>query len=186
MRHFPVSPPPVKPAVKPSGCLPALDVSKSNTLVFSGSAGAADCARLCAALVLGPLLAALFERHHKRIYHYCQRMTGNQTTSQDLVQDVFMRILKYRKTFRGDSRFLPWLYRMAHNACIDHFRKSSRDPLLPDELPEVTSSEPSASSRRPTEQSRPVWHQQHELPLLRDRPGPRGDAPGRVSSPSVE
>jgi RNA polymerase sigma-70 factor (ECF subfamily) len=92
-------------------------------------------------------LAALFERHHKRIYHYCQRMTGNQTTSQDLVQDVFMRILKYRKTFRGDSRFLPWLYRMAHNACIDHFRKSSRDPLLPDELPEVTSGEPSASDR---------------------------------------
>lgn len=92
-------------------------------------------------------LAGLFERHHQRIYHYCQRMTGSPTTSQDLVQEVFMRILKYRKTFRGDSRFLPWMYRMAHNACIDHFRRSARDPLLPDQLPEPAVDEPSAVDR---------------------------------------
>jgi len=92
-------------------------------------------------------LAALFERHHKRIYHFCHRMTRNQTTSQDLVQEVFMRVLKYRKTFRTDSRFLPWMYRMAHNACIDHFRRSARDPLLPDQLPEPTDNEPSAADR---------------------------------------
>ena len=58
-----------------------------------------------------------------------------------------MRTLKYRKTFRADSRFLPWLYRMAHNACVDHFRRSARDPLLPDELPEPTSGDPSAVER---------------------------------------
>ena len=73
-------------------------------------------------------LAELFERHHVRIYHFCYRMTGNEATSQDLVQEVFMRVLKYRETFRDDSSFLPWLYRMARNASIDHFRRSGRAP----------------------------------------------------------
>ena len=90
-------------------------------------------------------LATLFERHHGKIYHFCYRMTGNQATSQDLVQDVFMRALKYRKTFREDSKFTPWLYRMARNACIDQFRKSGREPLLPGEMPEPASTEPSAA-----------------------------------------
>ncbi len=90
------------------------------------------------------LLAELFERHHKRIYHFCYRMIGNQATSQDMVQDVFMRILKYRETFRADSNFVPWMYRMARNACIDHFRKSGRSPIATDELPDVPSDGPSA------------------------------------------
>ena len=92
-------------------------------------------------------LATLFECYHTKIYHFCYRMTGNAATSQDLVQEVFMRVLKYRETFREDSLFKPWLYRMARNACIDHFRKSGRDPLLPDELPEVASGERSAAER---------------------------------------
>ena len=92
-------------------------------------------------------LALLFERHHPRIFHFCNRMTGNRAVSEDLVQEVFMRVLKYRETFRGDSAFLPWLYRMAHNACIDHFRRSGREPLPQDELPEPESGAPSAADR---------------------------------------
>ncbi len=92
-------------------------------------------------------LGELFERHHAKIYHFCYRMTGNEATSQDLVQEVFMRTLKYRKSFRGDSRFRPWLYRMARNACIDHFRRDGRGPRLLDELPDTPSGEPSVSDR---------------------------------------
>lgn len=92
-------------------------------------------------------LAELFERHHARIYHFCYRMTGNEATSQDLVQEVFMRILKYRGTFREDSSFLPWMYRMARNACIDHFRRRGRAPIATDELPDVPSEGRSAAER---------------------------------------
>lgn len=92
-------------------------------------------------------LGELFERHHTKIYHFCHRMTGNDATSQDLVQEVFMRVLKYRATFREDSSFRPWLYRTARNACIDHFRRRKRDPLPTDDLPEPASDGPSVAER---------------------------------------
>lgn len=72
-------------------------------------------------------LGELFERHHARLYRFCLRMTANPALSEDLVQDVFARMLRYRRTFRPNSRFLPWMYRMARNVTHDHFRRSSRE-----------------------------------------------------------
>jgi len=72
-------------------------------------------------------LGILFERHHGRLYNYCLRLTGDPETSRDLVQEVFFRILKYRGTYREGGTFLPWFYRMARNACYDHFRSSGRE-----------------------------------------------------------
>ena len=60
-------------------------------------------------------LQILFERHHRTLYEFFYRMTGDRAVSEDLVQDVFSRILQYRDTFRDDSRFNSWLYRMARN-----------------------------------------------------------------------
>jgi RNA polymerase sigma-70 factor (ECF subfamily) len=68
-------------------------------------------------------LGSLFERHHASLFQFFCRMTGNRTTAEDLVQDVFFRILKYRKTFRDDSRFTAWMFHVARNARVDHFRK---------------------------------------------------------------
>ena len=75
-------------------------------------------------------MGPLFERHHERIYNFCHRMTGSQAASEDLVQEAFMRALKYRQTFRGDADFLPWLYRLARNVCNDYFQKDQRFPML--------------------------------------------------------
>jgi RNA polymerase sigma factor (sigma-70 family) len=86
----------------------------------------------------------LFERHHARIYNFCHRMTGSQAASEDLVQEAFMRALKYRQSFRGDADFLPWLYRLARNVCNDYFQKNQRFPLTDEELPEAASADPSA------------------------------------------
>src|SRR5512145_521458 len=73
-------------------------------------------------------LGELFERHHAALYRFCLRMTGNRGTSEDLVQDVFMRMLKHRDSFRPETGFLPWMYRIARNACVDHLRRLSRAP----------------------------------------------------------
>jgi RNA polymerase sigma-70 factor, ECF subfamily len=73
-------------------------------------------------------LAVLFERHHARLYRFCLRMTGDRHASEDLVQDAFMRMLKYRNTFRPETPFLPWMFRIARNACVDHLRRSSVEP----------------------------------------------------------
>jgi RNA polymerase sigma-70 factor (ECF subfamily) len=85
-------------------------------------------------------LATLFERHHARIYRFCLRLTGDRQAAEDLVQDVFMRMLKYRESFRGEMAFEPWMFGIARNACLNHLRRSKLAALenrelgdLPDE-----------------------------------------------------
>jgi RNA polymerase sigma-70 factor (ECF subfamily) len=72
-------------------------------------------------------LATLFERHHARVYRYCLRMTGQRATAEDLVQDVFMKMLKYKATFKEDSELVPWMFGIARNACLGHLRKAAVD-----------------------------------------------------------
>jgi RNA polymerase sigma-70 factor (ECF subfamily) len=71
-------------------------------------------------------LGELFERHHAALYRFCLRMCGNRAESEDLVQDVFMKMLKHRESFKADAGFLPWMYRIAHNVAVDYLRRSSR------------------------------------------------------------
>jgi RNA polymerase sigma factor (sigma-70 family) len=67
-------------------------------------------------------LGLLFERHHARLFDFLARMTGNAAAAEDLVQDVFVRVLKYRATWRDEGRFESWLYRIARNARTDYFK----------------------------------------------------------------
>ena len=68
-------------------------------------------------------LAPLFDRHHAALLNFYLRTTGNRASSEDLVQDVFVRILKYRRTYRPGSRFLTWMYHIARHARVDYLRK---------------------------------------------------------------
>lgn len=68
-------------------------------------------------------LGPLFEKHHRMLYHHFLVQTGDKALSEDLVQEVFFRILKYRRTYRGDSKFTTWLFSIAHNVQMDNYRK---------------------------------------------------------------
>jgi RNA polymerase sigma factor (sigma-70 family) len=68
-------------------------------------------------------LAPLFDRHHAALLNFYLRTTGNRASSEDIVQDVFVRILKYRRTYRPGSRFLTWMYHIARHARVDYLRK---------------------------------------------------------------
>jgi RNA polymerase sigma factor (sigma-70 family) len=68
-------------------------------------------------------LGSLFERHHLAVFDFLARMTGSRAVAEDLVQDVFERILKYRATYRGDAPFAAWLFRIARNARADYYRR---------------------------------------------------------------
>lgn len=84
-------------------------------------------------------LGLLFERHKTALFGYFYRITGRPEISEDLVQNVFLRILKYRSQFSGDGRFATWMYHVAHNVCADHFKKTgTRGTLgnLPGATPE--------------------------------------------------
>jgi RNA polymerase sigma factor (sigma-70 family) len=71
-------------------------------------------------------LGLIFERHNKQMYGYFMNLTGKPDISEDLVQNVFMRILKYRTNYRGDGNFNIWIYRIAHNVFIDFIKKRDR------------------------------------------------------------
>lgn len=88
-------------------------------------------------------LAILFEKHHVKLFNFFLRLTGNRGISEDLVQDVFYRILKYRTTYHGRSKFTVWMYQIARNAHIDHLRKQKKDIPLEDQWEEAVSPEPS-------------------------------------------
>jgi len=82
-------------------------------------------------------LALLFERHQTMLFNFFLRLTGNRAASEDLVQEVFTRILKYRAGYQGESRFVVWMYQIARNAHVDFLRK--RKPEVPlDERAEAT------------------------------------------------
>ena len=83
------------------------------------------------------LLSTLFERYSDRLYSYFLRMTYDKALSDDLTQDVFERIIKYRKTYRKEFRFGPWLFRVAHNVRMDHYRSQKKkkvEGIAPDTL----------------------------------------------------
>src|SRR5215472_7382034 len=68
-------------------------------------------------------LAILFERHHRPLFNYFVHVNGNRDLSEDLVQDVFFRMLKYRQTYKPDRSFTAWMYQIARNAHVDSIGK---------------------------------------------------------------
>lgn len=68
-------------------------------------------------------LAILFERHHRALFRYFVSMNRNRTLAEDLVQDVFFRMLRYRTTYDPAQSFTAWMYQIARNAGVDQIRK---------------------------------------------------------------
>jgi len=81
-------------------------------------------------------LSELFERHHRRLYNFFLRLVGNRAAAEDLVQEVFVRMLKYRHTFRSGAKFAPWMFALARNAAADHWRGRPRELPENPEAPE--------------------------------------------------
>ncbi len=69
----------------------------------------------------------LYEAYFDKIYRYILLKTGNQSDAEDMTQQVFLKALKSLPSYRyQEVPFSAWLYRIAHNQMVDHFRKSSR------------------------------------------------------------
>lgn len=64
----------------------------------------------------------LFERYHKRIFNFLARMTMDRNLAEDLTQNVFLRIIKYRTSYREGNRFQSWIYQVARNVFSDHYQ----------------------------------------------------------------
>lgn len=99
----------------------------------------ASCNRSEASLVLtaqqgdADAFAALFNAHKAKVYSICLRMTCNSAEAEDLTQDVFLHVFRKLATFRRDSAFSTWLYRVTVNTVLMHFRKKNLCHLSLDE-----------------------------------------------------
>lgn len=69
-------------------------------------------------------LGLLFERYKRPLYGFFYGMNKDQELSEDLVQNTFFRILKYRHLFRGEGDFKTWMFHIARNVRFDHHRKN--------------------------------------------------------------
>lgn len=73
----------------------------------------------------------LIQRHQQRIYGLCYHLTSNHEDANDLAQDAFIKGWKALSSFKGDSSFYTWIYRVAYNSCLNHLKtRRNRTPHL--------------------------------------------------------
>ena len=70
--------------------------------------------------------ALLFRRYRPAIGRYVCRILGDEGRAEDIVQEVFLSALRSIGSLDRPAGFKPWLYRIAHNTCVDHIRRSGR------------------------------------------------------------
>ena len=87
-------------------------------------------------------LGILFEHHHKHLYNFFLQQTSDYQASEDLVQDVFYRMLKYRHSYRAVGKFTTWMFSIAHNVKVDYYRKNKRKLETIKESNQIVSTEP--------------------------------------------
>lgn len=90
------------------------DDDADETLMLRYGAGDADA------------FARLYARHKGPLYRYLSRQCGQPAVAEELFQDVWLKLIAARTGYVARARFTTWLYRMAHNRLIDHYRASAR------------------------------------------------------------
>lgn len=90
-------------------------------------------------------LGDLYERHNRRVYAVCMRMTGNAADAEDLTQEVFIHLFRKIGSFRGESQFTTWLHRLTVNYVLMYFRRVT---ARKEEMPEDIEAALSTSRRR--------------------------------------
>jgi RNA polymerase sigma-70 factor (ECF subfamily) len=80
---------------------------------------------LMAAVARGNLasMSEIYQRRHRTLFRFFFRLTGRQTTAEDLVHEVFLRMIRYRHTYQSGEGFEAWMYRIARNAFADQTKK---------------------------------------------------------------
>ena len=72
----------------------------------------------------------LILEYEKNVYNIALRMTGNSEDAADMTQEAFIKAYNSLQSFRGDSKFSVWLYRIVSNVCLDFLRSKNRRPTV--------------------------------------------------------
>jgi RNA polymerase sigma-70 factor (ECF subfamily) len=79
----------------------------------------------------------LFRRYQLPLYAYVFELVHDEQTSLDLVQETFIAAVRHVGGLRDDAKFGSWLFGIAHQKCIQRWRKQSREEVLLDEIPDA-------------------------------------------------
>ena len=90
--------------------------------------------------------AHLLERYSKQVFSLVVKIVGNREDAEELAQDVFVKAYSSLSSFRGESSFSTWIYRIAYNIAISAARKKTKDFVAVDEdvLSYIAGEEPEA------------------------------------------
>ncbi|RJQ65663.1 MAG: RNA polymerase sigma factor [Desulfobacteraceae bacterium] len=105
----------------------------------------------------------LVKRYERRLYNFGFKICGDVRDAEDLVQETFLNVFKYLGSFRYETKFKNWLYRIASNICIKKRRKSKFAPERELSLDDFL---PSEGAEPPTEL--PEWANAPLEKLLND------------------
>nr|WP_246865727.1 sigma-70 family RNA polymerase sigma factor [Croceivirga thetidis] len=72
-------------------------------------------------------LGLLYERHKGKLFGFFYNLNGNSELSEDLVQNVFIRMMKYKHTYSGEGSFMAWMFTTARNVNHDYFKKHKNE-----------------------------------------------------------
>lgn len=77
-------------------------------------------------------LAFLLEKHKRKVFTFINMRVKNKTISEDIFQDTFCKVIDCLRNgkYNDEGKFLPWTMMIAHNLCMDHFRKQKRQPNI--------------------------------------------------------
>jgi RNA polymerase sigma-70 factor (ECF subfamily) len=90
----------------------------------------------------------LFSRYNRPLYSFIVRMTGEQTSAEDIFQETWMRVVRNIDTFRGDCKFSSWMFQIALNLCRNRARANSRREYVDLEEAGVLSQEPDVDAEK--------------------------------------
>jgi RNA polymerase sigma-70 factor (ECF subfamily) len=68
----------------------------------------------------------LYRAHRSALWRFIRRSVKDAAATDDVFQECWSRVIAHRENYRPEARFATWLYRIAHNCCMDHWRKSGR------------------------------------------------------------
>jgi len=68
----------------------------------------------------------LFQKFSPRVLQYTRRLVGSEARAEEVTQDVFVQVFRFRQRYRPESRFSTWLYTIATNLCLNEIRRPER------------------------------------------------------------
>lgn len=96
----------------------------------------------------------LYRRHKDALYRYLLRHTSSPDAAAELFQDVWKSLVQARSRYRPDAPFAAWLFRMAHNRLVDHYRMQRPTTEVPEDLPAPESERPDETVARRAQAAR--------------------------------